>query len=322
MQRGETYQVERGGSPAAGAAPRPGGRGLRGPTEAALPRRGEGARLPVALRRFLGIRLAGLGLAVVAGLVLVAFLAGVISPYDPNYQSLADVLQPPSALHLLGTDDLGRDVLSRVIYGARVSLEVGLIAVGVALVAGVVLGLTAGYWSGVADEALMRLMDAVAAFPTLVLALAITAALGMGIGNAMIAIGLVYTPVFARLVRAQALSVRELDYVTAARNLGAGPLWTMVRHIWPNVTPPVIVQASLSVSAAVITEASLSFLGVGVRPPTASWGSMLNEGYQYLEIAPWLSIVPGVAIFVVVLGLNFLGDGLRTVLDPRLSHRG
>ncbi len=273
-------------------------------------------RLRAALARLLRVRLAWLGLAVLAGLVCLAFAAGLISPYDPLYQSYQDVLQPPSPAHPFGTDDLGRDVLSRVIYGSRVSLEVGLISVAVALAGGVLVGLLAGYWTGRMDELLMRAMDAIAAFPSLVLALAITAALGMGIGNVMIATGIVYIPIFARLVRGLALSVRELDYVTAARGLGAGPAWTMVRHIWPNVTPPVIVQASLLVSSAIITEASLSFLGVGVRPPTPSWGSMLSQGYQYVELAPWLSIAPGLAIFLTVLGLNFLGDGLRTALDP------
>jgi ABC-type dipeptide/oligopeptide/nickel transport system permease subunit len=168
----------------------------------------------------------------------------------------------------------------------------------------------------------MRVMDAISAFPSLILALAITAALGAGIGNTMIAIGIVYTPLFARLVRSQALTIRELDYCLAARTIGAGPLRMMFRHIWPNATAPIIVQASLSVSSAIIVEASLSFLGVGVLPPTPSWGSILNDGYKVLELAPWMAIASGTAIFVTVLGLNFLGDGLRTALDPRMSRRG
>lgn len=275
-------------------------------------------RLP--LRRFLATRLAWFGVVALVSLVALALLANLVSPYDPSYQSLTDVLQPPSAAHFLGTDDLGRDVLSRIIFGSRVSLEVGIIAVGVALGSGVTIGLVSGYFPGIVDEALMRLLDALAAFPSLILALSITAALGMGIGPAMIAIGVVNVPSFARLARGQTLAVRELEYVQAARALGAGPFRIILRHVWPNVTAPIVVQASLAVGFAIIAEAALSFLGVGVRPPTPSWGSMLNEGYQYLEMAPWLSIAPGVAIFLTVLGFNFLGDGLRAALDPRLSR--
>ena len=279
------------------------------------------ANLRAGLQRILRTRLAGFGLAVLGLLVFLAIFAGVLAPYDPNEQTLTSVLQAPSLAHVFGTDDLGRDILSRVIFGSRVSLEVGLISVSVALICGCLIGLVSGYWGGLVDEGLMRVMDALAAFPALILALAITAALGMGIGNAMIAIGVVYVPGFARLVRGQALSVRERDFVTAAKVAGAKPLRIMIQHIWPNVTAPIIVQASLSVGFAIITEAALSFLGVGVRPPTPSWGSMLSEGYQYLETAPWMSIAPGAAIFVAVLGLNLLGDGLRAALDPRLSRR-
>jgi peptide/nickel transport system permease protein len=260
--------------------------------------------------------------AVLAGLIVSAAAADVVAPYDPLRQDYRAVLQPPSLAHPMGTDDLGRDVLSRVVHGSRVSLQVGLVSVCLATVAGVIVGLLAGYWGGRLDEALMRLTDALYSFPSIILALAITAALGPGVVNAMIAISVVYMPPFARLVRGQTLSVREWDFVTAARVLGAGHLRIMWRHIWPNVTAPIVVQASLTVSFAVLVEASLSFLGVGVRPPTPSWGSMLNTGYQYLELAPWLSLFPGAAIFVTVLGLNFLGDGLRVVFDPRLRVRG
>ena len=266
------------------------------------------------------MRGAALGVVVLALLVFLALAAPLVSPADPLYQDLLATLQAPSAAHLFGTDDLGRDVLARLIYGSRVSLEVGLISIGVALVGGVAVGLTAGYRGGAVDDVFMRLMDAISAFPSLILALAITAALGAGITNAMVAIGLVYTPIFARLIRSQALTIREMDYCQAARALGAGPLRMMFKHIWPNATAPIIVQGSLSVSSAIITEASLSFLGVGVLPPTPSWGSMLSEGYQVLEIAPWLAVASGSAIFITVLGLNFLGDGLRTALDPRMSH--
>ena len=274
------------------------------------------------LTRLLKVRGAGLGLGVLILLIVLAITAPIISPYSPVRQDLLETLQKPSAAHPFGTDDLGRDVLSRVIYGSRVSLQVGLISITVALIGGILVGLAAGYFGGLIDDILMRVMDAISAFPSLILALAITAALGAGIGNTMIAIGVVYTPLFARLVRSQALTIRELDYCLAARTLGAGALRMMFRHIWPNATAPIIVQASLSVSSAIIVEASLSFLGVGVLPPTPSWGSILNDGYKVLELAPWMAISAGGAIFITVLGLNFLGDGLRTALDPRMSRRG
>ncbi|MFN8525940.1 MAG: ABC transporter permease [Chloroflexota bacterium] len=292
------------------------------PTAGAVAWRARGFVANPTFRRFLKVRGAGLGLAVLAVLVFMALTADFVSPRDPLYQDLLSILKAPSVDHPFGTDDLGRDILARIIHGSRVSLEVGLIAIGVAVIFGVSIGLVAGYVGGRLDDVLMRVMDAISAFPSLVLALAITAALGMGIGNAMIAIGIVYTPLFARLVRGQSLTVRELDYVLAARTIGAGAIRMMYKHIWPNVTAPIIVQASLSVSSAIITEASLSFLGVGVRPPTPSWGSTLSQGYSNLEIAPWMAIASGAAIFITVLGLNFLGDGLRTALDPRLSRRG
>jgi peptide/nickel transport system permease protein len=290
------------------------------PARAAASGQFRGARL--FLTRLLKVRGSAFGLGVLAVLVFLAIAAPVVSPMSPVKQDLLATLQKPSAQYLFGTDDLGRDVLSRVIYGSRVSLEVGLISIGVALLLGVSVGLAAGYRGGMVDDILMRVMDAISAFPSLILALAITAALGAGIGNTMIAIGVVYTPLFARLVRSQALTIRELDYCLAARTIGAGPLRMMFRHIWPNATAPIIVQASLSVSSAIIVEASLSFLGVGVLPPTPSWGSILNDGYKVLEIAPWMAMASGAAIFITVLGLNFLGDGLRTALDPRMSRRG
>ncbi|MHB1007299.1 MAG: ABC transporter permease [Chloroflexota bacterium] len=280
------------------------------------------SRLTNTFRAVLRVRLAGFGLFVLVLLVVLALTADFVAPYDPIKQDYGAVLVAPSSAHLLGTDDLGRDVLSRVIHGARISLQVGLVAVGLATVLGCIIGLAAGYWGGKTDEVLMRFTDALYSFPAIILALAITAALGPGIVNAMIAIGIVYTPPFARLVRGQALSVRERDFVLAGQVLGADSSRIMLQHIWPNVTAPIIVQASLNVSFAIIVEATLSFLGVGIRPPMPSWGSMLYNGYQYLELAPWLSIVPGAAIFVTVLGLNFLGDGLRVALDPRLRQRG
>lgn len=263
-----------------------------------------------------------IGVSVVGLMVFLALTADFLTPYDPNYQDYTQLRQPPSLDHPFGTDQVGRDVYSRVIYGTRISLLVGMIAVGIGMTAGVLIGLVAGIYRGWMDETLMRVMDAIHAFPALVLALAITAALGTGIVNIMIAIGIVYMPSYARLVRGQVLSVRERDFVVAAQLLGASMPRLMFLHIWPNVTAPIIVQASLNVSTAILTEASLSFLGLGVRPPTPSWGSSLQGGYQYLSTAPWLSIYPGIAIFIAVLAFNLFGDGLRQLLDPRLRARG
>ena len=269
-------------------------------------------------RRLRRTRLAAVGVAIVALVVISAILAPVLSPYDPNRQRLLEALQGPSPSHLLGTDENGRDVLSRVLYGARVSLAAGVFSVAIAVGLGVVTGLISGYFGGRADNWIMRAMDALLAFPTLVLALAITAALGPGLRNAMIAIGIVYTPVFARLTRGQVLSVREREFVEAARTLGAGHVRIMLRHVFPNVTAPLIVQASLSVALAILAEATLSFLGLGVQPPDPSWGSMVSRGKDYLEQAPWLAFAPGVAILLAVMGFNFLGDAVRDALDPRL----
>jgi peptide/nickel transport system permease protein len=282
-------------------------------------------------RRFLSnvleTRLAGTGLWILGIVVCCALFADVIAPHKPDEQDYLAITEGPSAAHWLGTDDLGRDILSRIIYGSRVSLQVGVIAVGIAVALGVSLGLVAGYAGGTVDDVTMRIMDAVQAFPGLILALGITAALGPRfpwmppIWHAMIAIGIVGTPAIARLTRAQCLTIREREFVHAARVIGASPLKIISRHIWPNVTAPIIVQATLLVATAILTEASLSFLGVGVKPPTATWGSMLRTGSQYLEVAPWLAFAPGVAIFATVLAFNFVGDGLRRALDPRLLSR-
>jgi peptide/nickel transport system permease protein len=272
-------------------------------------------------RRLLETRLVGTGLAISAIVVVCALAAPLIAPYAPNEQDYLALTDPPSLAHPLGTDDIGRDVLSRIIYGSRVSLEVGLIAVGIALGVGVFFGLVAGYAGGWADDVIMRIVDSIQAFPNLILALAITAALGPSIANAMLAIGFVAMPGIARLTRGQTLSVREREFVAAARVCGASPLGIMRLHIWPNVTAPIIVQATLLMGTAIVTEAALSFLGVGVQPPTPSWGAMLRTGSQYLEVAPWIGMASGAAIFVTVLAINFLGDGLRRALDPRLSGR-
>lgn len=272
--------------------------------------------------RILETRLTLPSLLILGFVIFLALSADLIAPYDPSFGDYTRITESPSTTHWLGTDDLGRDVLSRLIYGSRVSLQVGLIAIGIAVGTGTTFGVIAGYVGGLVDELIMRVNDALQAFPSLVLALAITAALGPSAVNAMIAIGVVSTPIMARLARGQTLTVRENDYVAAARTLGARPRRIVARHILPNIVAPIIVQATLLVAVAIIIEASLSFLGVGVQPPTATWGGMLRTGQQYLTVAPWLGFVPGAAIFVTVLAINFLGDGLRRALDPRLRARG
>ncbi|MCL6552630.1 MAG: ABC transporter permease [Firmicutes bacterium] len=270
------------------------------------------------LNRYARNRLALWGLWVVTGVVVAAVLAPALAPADPTKTDFGALLQPPSRAHLLGTDDLGRDILSRVIYGARTSLLAGVIAVGLAVAVGVPLGLLSGYFRGRLDNVLMRVTDALLSFPLLVLALAIAAVLGAGLTKAMLAVGIVFTPGFIRLARAQVLSEREKVYVEAARALGASDRRIVWRHILPNSLSPVLVQASLAMAAAITAEATLSFLGLGTQPPTPSWGSMLNIAQAYLTRAPWMALWPGLAIFLTVLALNLVGDGLREVLDPRL----
>jgi peptide/nickel transport system permease protein len=270
------------------------------------------------LHRYARNRLALFGLGVVVATTLAAAFAPVMAPADPTRTDFVNLLQPPSRAHPMGTDDLGRDILSRIIFGARTSLLAGVISVGLALTAGVPLGLISGYFRGKLDAVLMRLTDALLAFPFLVLALAIAAVLGAGLVEAMIAIGVVFTPGFIRLARAQVLSERERIYVEAARALGASDAQVLWRHILPNSLSPVLVQASLAMATAITAEATLSFLGLGTQPPTPSWGTMLNVAQAYLGRAPWLALWPGLAIFVTVLSLNLVGDGLREVLDPRL----
>jgi peptide/nickel transport system permease protein len=273
------------------------------------------------LRAALTARGAAFGLAVIALVVLMAVLAPVLSPYDPLHQDVNNLLGPPTPFHPFGTDNTGRDVLSRVIWGARVSLIAGLVSVAIALVVGCAIGLAAGYWGGRLDSVLMRLIDAVLSFPALVLALALGAVLGAGLGGVLIALGVVYTPTFARLMRGQVLSVRTREFVQAARVIGGADTWILWRHVLPNAATPIVVQASLSIGFAILAEASLSFLGLGVQPPEPSWGSMINAGRGYLQQAPWMVFGPGAALFVTVLGLNFLGDGIRDALDPRVSRR-
>jgi peptide/nickel transport system permease protein len=271
--------------------------------------------------RLIHARLAGIGLVIVVVLVVSAALAPWIAPFSPTKQQVTNALQPPSARNLLGTDELGRDILSRIIYGGQASLQVGIIAVGIAMLSGVTLGLVAGYWSNtLLEQVIMRLMDALLALPALVLALALVAALGPSLQNAVIAVGIVGIPAYARLTRGQVLTVKEREFVTAARITGARDVRIILTHILPNVTAALIIQSSLGVAFAILAEAGLSFLGLGVQPPTPSWGSMLSAGRGYLDLDPWLVIGPGTAIFLAVLGFNFLGDGIRDVLDPRLRN--
>ncbi len=266
-------------------------------------------------------RMAMIGLALVVAAVLIAILAPVIAPYEPSAMDYRAMLQGPTIAHPLGTDDLGRDLLSRLIYGSRVSMSVGVSAVLIAAAFGVPLGLITGYFRGVVDEVLMRVLDSIMALPALVLALTIAAVLGQGLFNGMIAIAIVLVPVFTRLVRGQVLSVMHNDYVQAAHAVGVPTILILVRHILPNAINPVIVQASLSIGFAIILESSLSFIGLGAQPPTPTWGTMVQVGFQYLELEPGFVLAPATMIFLVVLGFNMLGDGLRDLMDPMSLSR-
>lgn len=261
--------------------------------------------------------LAVFGFAVVLLIVLSAVFAPLVSPYDPNYQS-KHYLSSPSKEFLLGTDQIGRDVLSRTIYGSRIALLVSIGAVGLGVVIGTPIGLVSGTLKGWVDSVLMRVMDGLLAFPSLIIAMGLVAVLGSTLINVIIAIGVANVPFIARVVRGQALSVREQIYVTAARSIGSSDWRVIFRHIMPNCFAPVIIQGTLGMAYAILTEATLGFLGIGVPPPTATWGNMLLTAYPVMQRAPFLSVVPGVAIFLLVLAFNFVGDALRDVLDPRL----
>ena len=270
-----------------------------------------------ALLRLVRRRGAMLGLTIVLAFVLIAVFAPVIAPQDPLQTSWSAVRKAPSAQYLFGTDEIGRDVLSRVIWGARASLLAGLVSVCIAMALGVPIGLLAGYVGGWVDGLISRFTDSMLAVPFLILAIALAAFLGPSLTNAMIAIGVSATPIFIRLTRGQVLSVKVEDFVEAARAVG-NPHWRIaLRHILPNILPPLIVQATLAIAAAIIAEASLSFLGLGQQPPAPSWGSMLNTAKNYVDNAPWMAIWPGVSIFLLVLSFNLLGDGLRDALDPK-----
>ncbi|MDD5367574.1 MAG: ABC transporter permease [Anaerolineaceae bacterium] len=261
-----------------------------------------------------------LGAAIILLLIVVAILAPYISPYDPNDQ-IAKRLQAPNPQYILGTDEFGRDILSRLIFGARVSLLVGVVAVMIALIIGGPLGLLSGYWMGTFDSVVQRLVDIMLAIPNIILLIAIAGVVGPGLTTAMISIGIVYSPAYTRVIRGPTLSVVHEQYVEAARACGVKPLRIMFKHVLPNVLAPIIVQATLSFSTAILAEATISFLGLGIQPPDPSWGVMLANGRKFLELAPWLTILPGAAIMITVLGFNLLGDSLRDALDPRLRHR-
>jgi peptide/nickel transport system permease protein len=256
-------------------------------------------------------------LGVVVFFILLALFAPQVAPFDPLATDWSAVRKPPSAAHWFGTDEIGRDVLSRVIWGTRASLLAGVVSVSIALALGVPIGLTAGYVGGWVDGLISRITDAMLACPFLILAIALAAFLGPSLTNAMIAIGISATPIFVRLTRAQTLQVKVEDYVEAARAVGNSQLRIALRHVLPNVVPPLIVQATLAIAAAVIAEAALSFLGLGQQPPAPSWGSMLNTAKNYIDNAPWMAVWPGVSIFLLVLSFNLLGDGLRDAFDPK-----
>jgi peptide/nickel transport system permease protein len=270
-----------------------------------------------ALARLARRRGAMIALGVVAFFVLLALLAPGVAPYDPLATSWTAVRKAPSAAHWFGSDEIGRDVLSRVVWGTRASLLAGVVSVSISLAFGVPIGLLAGYIGGWVDALISRMTDAMLACPFLILAIALAAFLGPSLTNAMIAIGISATPIFIRLTRAQVLQVKVEDYIEAARAVGNSPLRIALRHILPNIVPPLIVQATLAIAAAIIAEAALSFLGLGQQPPAPSWGSMLNTAKNYIDNAPWMAVWPGLAIFLLVLSFNLVGDGLRDAFDPK-----
>jgi len=283
------------------------------------------ALAPRATRRFAFLRRSGQNKFVIAGgavvvlIALAAVLAPVLAPYSPYEQHNVDQLLAPNSTYLLGTDDYGRDILSRVLFGARISIQVAVISVSIGLGIGGFLGLIASYYGGWWDLVIMRIADILFAFPAILLAISVLAVLGPSLANVMVAIGIIFIPIFARVVRAAGLVLTHEQYVEASRASGAGDLRIMFRHILPNALPLIMVQTTLAISYAILSEAALSFLGLGAQPPEPSWGTMLNTGRGFMSFAPWTGIVPGVAIFLAVLGFNVLGDGLRDVLDPRMK---
>ena len=272
------------------------------------------------LRRFLRNTPAVVGLALLLIFSVLAVFAPWLAPYAPAQASFDNLSQPPSATHWFGTDDLGRDILTRTLYGARVSLTAGVVSVALATLVGTALGMIAGFFGGWIDEIIMRFIDALLALPFLVLAIALAAVLGPNLRNAMLAIAIVTAPTFARIVRGEVLAQREREYVQAAHALGASGTRIILRHLLPNITSGLIVQITLAIATAVLAESTLSFLGLGVQPPTASWGAMLDSARGFLANGPWMAFFPGTAIFLTVLAFNLVGDGLREALDPRQQH--
>jgi peptide/nickel transport system permease protein len=289
-------------------------------TETSQPRRA-GTLWGDALRRLRRDRAAMVGGAIVVLVTLLAMLAPVIAPYDPIKIDSSSALQPPSLQHPLGTDHLGRDILSRILYGGQVSLRIGLISVGISLTFGMILGLVAGYYGRTVDMIVMRLIDVLLAFPNILLALAVIAILGPGLTNVMIAVGISYIPHYTRVVRSSVLSIKTATYVEAARVAGCSDWRVIVLHILPNAVSSVIVVGTLGVATAILVAAALSFLGLGVQPPTPEWGSMVSAGRDYLRNNWWVSTFPGITIMITVLSINLLGDGLREALDPKLKRR-
>src|SRR3954447_4772886 len=287
------------------------------PTAAVAAPRRQRAEWRKTLRTLPRNRLVLAGLIMVVGLIVVAALAGLIAPYDPIANNVRAALQPPSSYYYFGTDRFGRDVFSRVIFGSRLSLFVAIVSVTISVIIGVALGLVSGYYRGWIDNLIGRVMDVFFSFPALLLAIGVAAMLGPGLNNAIIAIAVVYSPVFGRVVRGPVLVERGKEYVEAARVIGASSPRVILKHVFPNVLSPLIVQATITLSQAILVEAYLSFLGLGTQPPFPSWGTMLQEGRTFLETAPWMSIFPGLAIMLTVLAFNLLGDGIRDVLDPR-----
>ena len=275
-------------------------------------------RRPSVWRTISRQKLAVTGALLVLLFAVIALVGPVIAPFGPTQQFSADRLKPPGGAFLLGTDEFGRDILSRLLWGAQISFQVGAIAVGLAGVIGIVIGLIAGYTGGWVDNLLTLLMDVIFAFPAILLAIAIISLLGNDLTNAMIAIAIVYMPTFMRVVRGAVLSVRHTAYLEAAISVGTPTLRILARHVFPNITAPLIVHASLIFAFAILAEASLAFLGLGNKPPSPSWGSMVSSSYGFLQLAPWAAIFPGTAIALTVLGFNLLGDGIRDALDPRL----
>jgi peptide/nickel transport system permease protein len=272
------------------------------------------------IKRFLRNKLALLGLFVIVFVILTSLVAGIVAPFDPLKISISNRIKAPSADHVFGTDHFGRDVLSRILYGGRVSLQVGVLSVVFSATVGIILGAVSGYFGGRIDYAIVLIMDALISFPSVLLAIGLMAVMGPGVKNIIVALTLVGIPTYGRVVRGVVLSIRQKEYIEAARNAGSGHLKILFLHVLPNTIAPLIVVTTIGVANAILIEAVLSFLGLGVPPPAPSWGNILSDGRNFISQAPWLTIFPGLAISLTVLGFNTLGDGLRDVLDPRLKQ--